>query len=114
MVYYEMKIQREIDHPYIVKLEEVFETDNHLILNMEYMRGGTLLKRVVKRKRYSEKDSAIVMKKLILAVDYLHKSGIIHRDIKLENIFVANENDSSIKLADFDLAAYSDKLDYSK
>ena len=43
MVYYEIKILRDLSHEYIMKLHEVHETDEHLLLILEYMKGGTLL-----------------------------------------------------------------------
>jgi serine/threonine protein kinase len=114
MVYYELKILREVSHEYIMKLHEVYESETHLILILEYLRGGTLLQRVVKRRRFGEKECAIIIKKLILSLDYLHKKNIVHRDIKLENIFLIDDNETNIKLGDFDLACHFDKIDYSK
>eukprot|EP01016_Furgasonia_blochmanni_P033969 TRINITY_DN3613_c0_g1_i20.p1 TRINITY_DN3613_c0_g1~~TRINITY_DN3613_c0_g1_i20.p1 ORF type:complete len:533 (+),score=67.85 TRINITY_DN3613_c0_g1_i20:65-1663(+) len=114
MVYYEMRILREVNHDYIMKLHEVYETESQLILNLEYIRGGTLLKRVMKRKKFTEKECAIIIKKVASSLDYLHKRNITHRDIKLENIFCIDEIDTNIKLGDFDLACYVDKIEIGK
>ncbi len=115
MAYYEMKILREIDHEYIMKLETIYETSENIILVLEYMGGGTLLKHIIKKKKFPEKDSAIIIRKILEAVSYLHRLNIAHRDLKLENIFCEDEsNDLTVKLGDFDLAVYIDKIDYTK
>ncbi len=73
-----------------MKLYEIYETDNHLILILEFLGGGTLLDKIIKKKKLSEKKCAIILQKLVEALDYLHKLNILHRDIKLENIFCEN------------------------
>ena len=96
-------------------LEAIYETSQNMILILEYMGGGTLLKHVVKKKKLPEKESAIIISKILDSVGYLHNLNIAHRDLKLENIFCEDEsNEVSVKLGDFDLATYIDKIDYTK
>lgn len=115
MAYYEMKILREIDHQYIMKLDAIYETTDNMILILEYMGGGTLLKHIIKKKKLPEKESALIIKKILKATGYLHSLNIAHRDLKLENIFCENEQDElNVKIGDFDLATYTDIIDYSK
>ncbi len=99
---------RLIDHPNIIKLEEVYEGDFHIYLVMELIKGGELFDRIINKGHYSEKDAAIMIRKLLSAVDYLHDRGIMHRDIKPENLLLKNENSFELKLADFGLAEFVD------
>lgn len=73
---------------------------------MEYMNGGDLLDLLLKRKYLPEKDVQKAAVSLIDALRYCHDYGIIHRDIKAENILLKNpdEDISCLKLADFGLA----------
>lgn len=105
----EINMMRIIDHPNVIKLYEVFETDNHINLVLELLRGGELFDKVVDKGFYTEKDAAGLMKKLLGALDYMHTKGIMHRDLKPENLILANtEDDVEVKIADFGLATYVD------
>jgi len=78
----------------------------------QLLEGGELFDRVLKKKKYDERESAIVMKQLLEALIYLENKGIIHRDLKLENILLVNkEDDCLIKLADFGLSVTLENLD---
>ena len=86
-----------------------------MILVLEYMDGGTLLQHVLKKKRLSEKASAIIIQRILKSLEYLHSLKIAHRDLKLENIFCNSKDDEkSVKLGDFDLSIDVDKIDYTK
>ena len=51
---------------------------------MEYLKGGELLTRIRQKKKFSEKEAATIMKKLISAVNFMHYQGVVHRDLKPE------------------------------
>ena len=51
---------------------------------MEYLKGGELLTRIRNKKKFSEKEAAMIMKKLISAVNFMHFQGFVHRDLKPE------------------------------
>jgi len=55
---------------------------------MEYCRGGSLIDLIKKNKSFSEGTICCIMKQLLSALAYLHKQGIVHRDIKLDNMVV--------------------------
>jgi serine/threonine protein kinase len=98
---------RLLNHPSIMKVFEVFETDNHINLILEILRGGELFERIIAKGCYSEREAASLMKKLLSALEHLHSKGIMHRDIKPENLILASkDDDNNIKLADFGLATY--------
>jgi len=72
---------------------------------MELISGGDLLHRIVKLSKYSERNASKAIKDLARALEHCHKHGIIHRDLKLENLLLASEDDDAIlKLADFGFA----------
>ena len=71
------------------------------------MRGGDLQGRLRKVKRYSEEKAAILMRNLLGILLYLDENQIVHRDIKLNNILLVDEDDdTTIKLADFGLTTF--------
>jgi serine/threonine protein kinase len=103
----EIDILRNIDHEYIIKLYEVYESDKYIHLVFEYLEGGELFERIKSKGLYHEKDATNVMRNLLQALDYLHERGIIHRDLKPENLILASkDNDYNLKIADFGLAAF--------
>jgi serine/threonine protein kinase len=79
------------------------------------MHGGILFNRVTQRQKYDEKMSAQVLRQIIMALLHIHSKGILHRDIKLENIFMVKlQDDIQIKLGDFDLSCEISKADESR
>jgi len=100
----EIQILSKIDHPSIVKMKAVFDTEETLFIVMELMLGGELYEEIVKRKTFSEKDASDIMKQLFSALAYLHKMGIVHRDLKLENLLLVAPSTLEVKLADFGLS----------
>ena len=101
------------DHPNIVKLIEIYEDKRYYDIITEELCGGTLLERLMEKmeddgETFSEKDAAIVFKQIISAINYCHKKGIVHRDLKMENVlFVDKGNNLDIKIIDFGLSQYS-------
>jgi len=101
----EINILLQIDHPNIVKLYAIFESEEYVFLVMELVRGGELFEKIVERERYSEKDAVVVMKQLLSGISYLHSKGIAHRDLKPENVLLEDGYDGVIvKIADFGLS----------
>ena len=72
---------------------------------MEYLKGGELLSKIRTKKRFSEKESAMVMKKLISAVNFMHYQGVVHRDLKPENVlYTSMDENAELKIVDFGFA----------
>jgi len=97
----EAEIFLSMDHPHIVRLYDVYETPETLSLVMECMEGGELFDRVHERKIFSERDAAGTTNQMLLAVNYLHSHGIVHRDLKLENFLYERKDADFLKLIDF-------------
>jgi len=101
----EMDILKRVHHPNIITLHEMIEADNKLYFVMELVTGGELFDRIVEKGSYSEEDAKILVRKIVGAIDYLHKQDIAHRDLKPENLLVKSiQNDTEVKIADFGLS----------
>ena len=95
----EIDIQSKIDHPNIVKLLYVKETEFSYDLIMEYAAGGNLFHYIRRNKGLNENKCFSLFIQVVNAVYFLHENDLIHRDIKPENILIF-ENDI-VKLCDF-------------
>jgi serine/threonine protein kinase len=104
----EATILRQLQHPYIVKLLDVYTAPEAIYLVMELVAGGDLFDRIVQRGAYSEINARRVLRRLLAAVYYLHEASglhIVHRDLKPENILLTTTtSDIDVKLTDFGLA----------
>jgi calcium/calmodulin-dependent protein kinase I len=98
----EIKIMRRLDHPHILKLYDVFESEEEVYLVMELVEGNELFDNIVERGRYTEKESANIIRQVASAVEYIHANGIAHRDLKPENILSSViDGKEVVKIADF-------------
>ncbi|XP_041131551.1 MAP/microtubule affinity-regulating kinase 3-like isoform X3 [Polyodon spathula] len=95
----EVRIMKILNHPNIVKLFEVIETDKTLYLIMEYASGGEVFDYLVAHGRMKEKEARSKFRQIVSAVQYCHQKHIVHRDLKAENLLL--DADMNIKIADF-------------
>ncbi|THG95301.1 hypothetical protein EW026_g6329 [Hermanssonia centrifuga] len=99
----EIKIHKSLEHPNIVKFQDCFEDDDNVYMTLELCHNGSLMDLLRRRRRFSEPEARFFMVQLIGACHYMHNHQVIHRDLKLGNIFLdANMN---VKVGDFGLAA---------
>ena len=111
------KFEREInilinsDHPNIIKIYEIYESQRSLYLVMEECKGGEIFDRIIEhiqsKTMYSEKDAAEMLQQVMSAIEYCHNNGICHRDLKPENLLYLKqgaEKDNPIKVIDFGLS----------
>ena len=78
----------------------MFRNEEKLFLISELWQGTPLIEEFEKGKKYSEKQAAYIIWQLVLAIDYCHKKGVCHREIKLDNIMI-DPTSLHIKLIEF-------------
>lgn len=101
----EIQVLRELEHPHIIRLYDVFEEKDFWYLVTEKMMGGELFDRIVAKSFYNEKEARDVCQILFEAIGHCHNNSVAHRDLKPENLLLRSEdNDSEIKIADFGFA----------
>ncbi|XP_023701580.1 ribosomal protein S6 kinase alpha-5 isoform X2 [Cryptotermes secundus] len=88
--------------PFLVTLHYAFQTDAKLHLILDYVSGGELFTHLYRREKFTEDEVRFYIGEIILALEHLHKLGVIYRDIKLENVLV--DSDGHIVLTDFGLS----------
>lgn len=103
----EIKVMLLLNHPKIIKLKEFYETRDKLYLVQEYCAGGNLsdmIRRERKEGGLSESRIKNIFIQLLQAVSYLHALGVVHRDIKTENILLKERYTDDVRLLDFGLS----------
>ena len=113
----EINIMIKLDHPNIIKLYEVYETETYVYIIMELCTGGELFDRIIDNtdqgKQFSEKQAASIFQQMMSAINYCHKNGIVHRDLKPENLlYLTKDANSPIKVIDFGMSKKFDKKNY--
>jgi serine/threonine protein kinase len=71
------------------------QDEAHTYIVTEYLRGGELLHRIRRNKRFDEHQAAKIMTKLMSAVNFMHFQGVVHRDLKPENVIFADDGDEA-------------------
>ena len=105
----QIAIMCQLDHPNVVRLEEVYESPTAIYLVQELCLGGDLFDRLDAQEdvHYTEAKCARLIKQIVDAVRYIHDRGIIHRDLKLENFMFSNESaGSELRMIDFGLSKH--------
>ncbi|KAJ3269852.1 hypothetical protein HDV01_000858 [Terramyces sp. JEL0728] len=107
----EVLLLMRLNHPNIIKTFKVIDGAEDIYIIMEYCAGGELADLVKKQKHLAEDYARKLFRQIVSAIDFTHASGVVHRDLKLENILL-NE-DGNILISDFGLGTFvtGDKLD---
>lgn len=98
----EKNIMMEVDHPFLVSLDYVFSDPLRIHLIMPFINGGELYQIAKSKGRLDEHSVKFYTVQVVLALGYMHSKGIVHRDLKLENVMI--DQDGYIKLIDYGLA----------
>lgn len=90
--------------PNIVRIYDAYQDKHRIYIALELCPGGELFDRIVAKKKFSEEDASVIVRKLTTAIKAFHDKGIIHRDLKPENILLDSEaDDAEVKITDFGL-----------
>ncbi|KAI1077332.1 hypothetical protein F5B20DRAFT_583327 [Whalleya microplaca] len=108
-IYREVAILRGISHPNIVRLHEMSETERQIGIVLEYASGGELFDYILTHRYLKDSPARRLFAQLVSGVGYLHKKGIVHRDLKLENLLL--DRNRNIIITDFGFANTFDPLD---
>lgn len=108
-IYREISILRELSHPNIVRLHEMAETDKYIGIILEYASGGELFDFILNHRYLKDHAARRLFAQLVSGVGYLHKKGIVHRDLKLENLLL--DRNRNIIITDFGFANTFDPRD---
>jgi calcium-dependent protein kinase len=109
----EFHLLSQLDHPNIVKLYEIYYYRSFYYVVMEYCKGGSIIELIKQLRQFPEALVVSIAQQLLAALAYLHQQGIVHRDIKLDNIVFLDtkgqHGDYHIKLIDFGTAIRRDE-----
>lgn len=97
----EIEIMKRVEHSNIVKLLDVYQTNNNMYIVTEFCEDGDLRSLIKKKKKLGEKLAIRVLKDIVCGFKYLHEKDIIHRDLKPANILI---KDTQCKISDFGFA----------
>ncbi|OBA26398.1 Pkinase-domain-containing protein [Hanseniaspora valbyensis NRRL Y-1626] len=103
----EIIIMKLLNHPNVLRLFDVWETETDLFMVLEYVEKGELFKLLVEKGPLSEREAIRFFRQIIIGISYCHALGIAHRDLKPENLLL--DHNSNIKIADFGMAALETK-----
>lgn len=101
----EIEVLKKLDHPNIVRLQQLYEDDKRFYIVTEPLKGHALFDEILNRGKFTEVDAASIMYQLLSAVNYIHSQRIVHRDLKPESILLNSEN-FHLTIYDFGSAAH--------
>jgi len=97
----EVQLMMRLDHPNIIKIYQVIESEEETLIVMEYAPGGELIDYILSKKHLNESEARRFFRQIISAIDHCHMANVVHRDLKLENLLLSK--DKNILITDFGL-----------
>lgn len=98
----ELHILKLVRHPHIIQLYEIIETPTRLFIIMEHCCNGELFSYITSKRKLKEEEACRLYQQLISAINYLAELGIVHRDVKPENLLL--DDQLNLKMVDFGLS----------
>ncbi|KAF5402916.1 hypothetical protein PHET_03726 [Paragonimus heterotremus] len=95
----ELEAMKRCQHPHIVRLYHIMENESNIFMVTEYASRGEVFDHISKSRAFSEKEARELFWQIVCAIDFCHNSGVVHRDLKAENLLLDEE--LKIKVADF-------------
>jgi calcium-dependent protein kinase len=103
----EVEILKRLAHPNIIEVYDFYQDSRNVFIVSEFCAGSELYEVILKRKSFDEKDAAKIMHQLLSAINYCHTNGVVHRDIRPENVIVDSKLD--LKIIDWTTARYFER-----
>lgn len=103
-IFREIVLSCLLNHPNIVRLLEFFYSTDHFFLVFEYVKGMQLYDVLINQTQLNERDARKYFRQVISAIEYIHLNCIAHRDLKIENILI--DNNDNVKILDFGLSNF--------
>lgn len=105
-----VRVRENGGHPHICGLREIFEDEKYYYMVLDLVSGGEMFEHLIKLGAYSEADASRLVKEVAAALTFLHGIGIVHGDLKPENLMLSTDRteDGAIQLVDFGCAQVSD------
>lgn len=98
----EVEAMKALEHRHVIELYEAIETIDTLAIVMQFAKNGDLLQYITKRKKLPEDEVRRIFRQICSGVEAAHKAGWIHRDLKVENIYIDENN--SVRIGDWGFA----------
>ncbi|KAJ3100257.1 Map microtubule affinity-regulating kinase [Phlyctochytrium planicorne] len=97
----EVQLLMRLDHPNVITLYQVMETEDECFVVMEFASGGELIEYIAAKNHLNEKEARRFFRQLISAMDHCHLANVVHRDLKLENLLLTDNK--TLLISDFGL-----------
>jgi serine/threonine protein kinase len=102
----EVEILKRLRHRHVIAANEIYESSKCVWIILELVTGGNLLDHIISCKIFTEATAARLMYQLLIAVQYIHSQGVVHRDLKADNVLVQQKDGKyDVKVTDFGLSA---------